>query len=53
MEKKVIFKEDENGIARCPTCGATFYKDGPNWGKERCGHCGQRLIWTNPEKEDK
>ncbi len=51
-EKNVVIREDEKNVVWCPTCGAAFYKDSPNWGRETCGHCGTALNWENAEKED-
>lgn len=53
MEKKVVFNGNEEGIVRCPTCGATFYKEDEKsgWGRERCGHCGQRLDWSETQEK--
>ena len=51
-EKNVVIREDEKNVVWCPTCGAAFYKDSPNWGRETCGHCGTVLNWENVEKED-
>ena len=30
-EKNVVIREDEKNVVWCPTCGAAFYKDSPNW----------------------
>lgn len=53
MERKVFCEEP--GIARCPGCGATFYKNNEkketDWGRKTCGHCGQKLDWTEVIKE--
>lgn len=55
MEKKVFYKEEEPGVARCPGCGATFYekdeREETDWGRKVCGHCGQKLDWTGVIKE--
>ena len=51
-EKNVVIREDEKNVVCCPTCGAAFYKDSPNWEREVCGHCGTALNWENAEKED-
>ena len=34
-----------------PNCGANFQLDSPNWGREVCGHCGQKLNWAKVSKD--
>ena len=31
----------------CPSCGAAFFENSARWGAEVCGHCGQKLDWTD------
>lgn len=46
-------KKSQNGPKKshfsvwCPSCGAAFFEDSSRWGSEICGHCGQKLDWSD------
>lgn len=43
-------KETGKKFYFCPNCGANFQLDSPNWGREICGHCRQKLNWAKVSK---